>query len=120
VQAGLRECLPGAILEGTSRDASMASQSAAAPPAREAKAERVILVRLFAGLREQAGWGERRVPLRPDEAAPTPAELWRALGLGTGALPAPIRVAVNQAFASPDAALGPGDEVAFLPPTSGG
>jgi molybdopterin synthase sulfur carrier subunit len=98
------------------------SQTAAAESAREAKAERVILVRLFAGLREQAGWGERHVPLRPDEPSPTPAELWRRLALGavTGALPSTIRVAVNQAFASPYAVLNPGDEVAFLPPTSGG
>ena len=108
----------------------MPSQTAAAESAREAKAERVILVRLFAGLREQAGWGEQRLPLRPDEPPPTPAELWRRLALGagtvgsattdTGALPSTIRVAVNQAFASPDAPLSPGDEVAFLPPTSGG
>ena len=105
-------------------------QTAAAESAREAKAERVILVRLFAGLREQAGWGERHVPLRPDEPPPTPAELWRRLALGAGTagsattgsgeLPPTIRVAVNQTFASPDAPLSPGDEVAFLPPTSGG
>jgi molybdopterin synthase sulfur carrier subunit len=98
----------------------MPSQTATAESAREAKAERVILVRLFAGLREQAGWGERQVPLRPDEPSPTPAELWRRLALGAGALPPTIRVAVNQAFASPDTVLSPGDEVAFLPPTSGG
>jgi protein-L-isoaspartate(D-aspartate) O-methyltransferase len=130
VQAGLRDDLPGAILEGTSRGATMASQTVTAESAREAKAESVLLVRLFAGLREQAGWGERRVPLRPDEPAPTPAELWRRLALGPGPagggakdtqeLPPTIRVAVNQAFASPDAPLSPGDEVAFLPPTSGG
>jgi len=100
----------------------MPSHTAAAESAREAKAESVILVRLFAGLREQAGWGERQMPLRPDEPPPTPAELWRrlALGVGTTSLPPTIRVAVNQAFASPDTPLNPGDEVAFLPPTSGG
>jgi sulfur-carrier protein len=95
-------------------------QTTAAESASDAMAERVILVRLFAGLREQAGWGERHVPLRPDEPSPTPAELWRRLALGTGALPSTIRVAVNQAFASPATPLNPGDEVAFLPPTSGG
>ena len=100
----------------------MPRQTAAAESAREAKAEKVILVRLFAGLREQAGWGERHVPLAPDEPPPTPAQLWRrlALGVGTTSLPSTIRVAVNQAFASPDTVLSPGDEVAFLPPTSGG
>jgi molybdopterin synthase sulfur carrier subunit len=130
VKAGLRDCLPGAILEGTHGGATMPRQTAAAESAREAKAERVILVRLFAGLREQAGWGERQMPLRPDEPPPTPAELWLRLGLGagtdesaarcTGELPPTIRVAVNQAFSPPDAVLSPGDEVAFLPPTSGG
>ena len=98
----------------------MPIQTTAAESAREAKAEKVILVRLFAGLREQAGWGERHVPLAPDEPLPTPAELWRRLALGTASLPPTIRVAVNQAFASPDTVLNPGDEVAFLPPTSGG
>jgi len=108
----------------------MPSHTAAAESAREAKVERVILVRLFAGLREQAGWGERHVPLCPDEPPPTPAELWLRLALGAGQagsattgiqeLPPTIRVAVNQAFASPDDPLSPGDEVAFLPPTSGG
>jgi molybdopterin synthase sulfur carrier subunit len=107
-------------------------QTTAAESARDAMPERVILVRLFAGLREQAGWGERHMPLRPDEPSPTPAELWRRLALGAGTagsaatatgsgeLPPSIRVAVNQAFASPDTPLSPGDEVAFLPPTSGG
>jgi molybdopterin synthase sulfur carrier subunit len=98
----------------------MPRQTAAADSAKETEAGAVILVRLFAGLREQAGWGERRVLLTPDGPAPTPGELWRLLALGTGALPPTIRVAVNQAFASPDTPLKPGDEVAFLPPTSGG
>jgi molybdopterin converting factor small subunit len=31
-----------------------------------------------------------------------------------------VRVAVNQQFASLDAPLQPGDELAFLPPISGG
>jgi molybdopterin synthase sulfur carrier subunit len=108
----------------------MANQPATAESAGNAKTGAVILVRLFAGLRERAGWSERRVPLSPDEAAPTPAGIWRRLALGTDTasgvptaiqeLPPTIRVAVNQAFASPDAVLSPGDEVAFLPPTSGG
>jgi len=89
-----------------------------------------LQVRLFAGLREAAGWGERTLawpqagiapPGRPAEAPPvTPRSLWRRLQLGSVELPAELRVAVNQAFASPDQALQPGDEVAFLPPISGG
>jgi molybdopterin converting factor small subunit len=31
-----------------------------------------------------------------------------------------VRVAINQQFASPETPLQPGDELAFLPPISGG
>ncbi len=82
-----------------------------------------VRVRLFAALRERAGWGERLVPL---EASPTSAvDLWRRLSLDDGpapggGIPPSIRVAVNRAFATPDSPLHPGDEVAFLPPITGG
>lgn len=33
---------------------------------------------------------------------------------------ATIRCAINQDFAAPDAAVAPGDEVAFFPPVTGG
>ena len=76
-----------------------------------------IQVRLFAGLRERAGWAARPLALA---AGSTPERIWRELGLGEGAIPTTVRVAVNQAFASPHQALAPGDELAFLPPISGG
>ncbi len=79
----------------------------------------MITVRLFASLREQAGWGERRLAISAETAAPTPASVWRQLGLGE-AIPAQVRVAVNQGFAALDVPLQSGDEVAFLPPISGG
>ena len=95
--------------------------------------ESAIEIRLFAGLRERAGWSQRRLPLPATEiangtanangaAAPlTPAALWLQLELGDGAaLPATVRVAINQAFASPHQPLVAGDELAFLPPISGG
>ncbi len=82
--------------------------------------EPAIEIRLFAGLRERAGWGERRLPL-PAAAPLTPAALWVQLELGDGAaLPSTVRVAINQAFASPHQLLVAGDELAFLPPISGG
>ncbi len=82
-----------------------------------------IGVRLFAGLREAAGWGERDLEI---PAGATPRTLWRHLGLASppaseaGELPKELRVAINQAFATPDTPLADGDELAFLPPISGG
>jgi molybdopterin converting factor subunit 1 len=82
-----------------------------------------IGVRLFAGLREAAGWGERDLEI---PAGATPRTLWRHLGLASppaseaGELPKERRVAINQAFATPDTPLADGDELAFLPPISGG
>lgn len=82
-----------------------------------------VRVRLFAGLREAAGWGERRLQV---SAGATPGSLWRQLQLadawpsGGEPLPAGLRVAINQRFAAADTALADGDELAFLPPISGG
>jgi molybdopterin synthase catalytic subunit/molybdopterin converting factor small subunit len=71
-----------------------------------------VTVRLFAGLRERAGWSRR------DVVAETVADVWPALGLGDE--PAGLLYAVNKAYASPDRALTDGDEVALIPPVSGG
>ena len=71
-----------------------------------------VRVRLFAGLRERAGWSEREV-----EAASV-ADVWPALGLGDE--PAGLLYAVNQEYAEKDRALADGDEVAVIPPVSGG
>jgi len=72
----------------------------------------VINVRLFAGLRERAGWSQREV-----EAA-TVADVWPALGLGDE--PNGLLYAVNKEYAERDRALADGDEVALIPPVSGG
>ena len=77
-----------------------------------------VRVRLFASLREGAGWSEQLVT--PAPGALTPLALWHQLGLGASAPPAGIRVALNQQFASWDTPLTAGDELAFLPPISGG
>jgi molybdopterin synthase catalytic subunit/molybdopterin converting factor small subunit len=71
-----------------------------------------IHVRLFAGLREQAGWSEREL-----EAA-TVADVWPALGLGDE--PPGLLYAVNREYADRDRELADGDEVALIPPVSGG
>ena len=41
-------------------------------------------------------------------------------GAAIGAMGANVRVAINQCFASADTPLADGDELAFLPPISGG
>jgi len=71
-----------------------------------------VRVRLFAGLRERAGWSQREVD------AQSVAEVWDALGLGDE--PNGLLYAVNKEYATRDRALGDGDEVALIPPVSGG
>ena len=78
-----------------------------------------VRVRLFAGLRDAMGWSEQLVELAPAADA-TPHQLWRQLGLQPANPPAGVRVAINQQFAAWDAKLVAGDELAFLPPISGG
>ena len=71
-----------------------------------------VRVRLFAGLRERAGWSEREV------SAATVGDVWGELGLGEE--PNGLLYAVNKQYAPRDAALADGDEVALIPPVSGG
>src|SRR5436190_6210614 len=73
----------------------------------------VVQVRLFAGLRERAGWSERRL-----EGVATVADVWPALGLGDE--PTGLLYAVNHEYADRDRQLADGDEVALIPPVSGG
>ena len=75
----------------------------------------MLRVLLFASLRDHAGWSERMLPLGSE--AISAAQLWRQLGLGSleG-----ISIAVNQELVDADQMLKPGDELAFLPPFTGG
>jgi MoaE-MoaD fusion protein len=73
-----------------------------------------IRVRLFAGLRERAGWGERELELDGE----TVGDVWAALELGDE--PPGLLYAVNQEYAEPGRELAEGDEVAVIPPVSGG
>jgi MoaE-MoaD fusion protein len=72
-----------------------------------------ISVRLFAGLRERAGVA--RVELEGVESV---GDVWAKLGLGDE--PDGLLYAVNREYADRDAALHDGDEVALIPPVSGG
>jgi molybdopterin synthase catalytic subunit/molybdopterin converting factor small subunit len=73
----------------------------------------VIRVRLFAGLRERAGWSEREL-----DGIARVADVWPQLGLGEE--PEGLLYAVNREYAPLDQTLAEGDEVAIIPPVSGG
>ena len=79
-----------------------------------------VTVKLFARLRDLAGTGE----LVREVAAPATVEtVWKSL---TAEMPSlaqyerTMSVAVNAEYARMAAAVSDGDEVAFLPPVSGG
>lgn len=77
----------------------------------------VVRIRLFAMLRERAGASELSLELpegaRVRDALATEAVATLAAGL-------PLVLAVNREYASDDAPLSAGDELALIPPVSGG
>ncbi|MEO9190573.1 MAG: molybdopterin converting factor subunit 1 [Acetobacteraceae bacterium] len=83
-----------------------------------------VTVLYFAWLRERVGVGEERISLPADIR--TAGALIEHLAARDAAHAAAfenrqtVRCAVNQDFAGPDAAVGPGDEIAFFPPVTGG
>ncbi|MDX6515567.1 MAG: MoaE-MoaD fusion protein [Gaiellaceae bacterium] len=74
-----------------------------------------VVVKLFAGVRERAGTRERVLDL-PEGARL--ADVWAALELGDE--PGGLLYARNRAYAAPEEGLADGDEVALIPPVSGG
>ena len=79
-----------------------------------------VTVLLFAAAREAAGRGRLEIPYREGLTA---AEVWESLERATPALAplaASISVAVNHRFVPRETILVAGDELAFLPPVSGG
>jgi molybdopterin synthase catalytic subunit/molybdopterin converting factor small subunit len=72
-----------------------------------------VTVKLFAGLRERAGWSEREL-----EGVTHVGEVWPLLGLGPE--PDGLLYAVNKEYAGREQELAEGDEVAVIPPVSGG
>ena len=74
-----------------------------------------VSVRLFAGLRERAGRGELELDL------PEGARVADALAaVGDLAAGVPLVMAVNREYADAEHPLAPGDELALIPPVSGG
>jgi molybdopterin synthase catalytic subunit/molybdopterin converting factor small subunit len=72
-----------------------------------------VKVRLFAALRELAGWSERDV-----DGITRVDQVWPALSLGPE--PDGLVYAVNKEYVQRDHELSEGDEVAVIPPVSGG
>jgi len=75
----------------------------------------VISVRLFAALREQAGVRERSLEV---EDGSTVGDIWPLLGLG--AEPTGLVYARNREYVDRSSPLAAGDEIAVIPPVSGG
>ncbi len=80
-----------------------------------------IEVRLFAGLREAAGTGSLEIELAETaDAGALVEQLCELPGLGDVLRRIPVRVAVNRTYVDDDFGLSQGDEVALVPPISGG
>ena len=78
----------------------------------------------FAWVRQKVGTAEEDVAPPPEVRDVAGLVRWLA-GRGPGhaaafADPRQIRAAVNQEFATPDAPVRTGDEIAFFPPVTGG
>jgi molybdopterin synthase catalytic subunit len=74
-----------------------------------------VSVRLFAGLRERAGVA--RIDIDVDGVARV-GDVWAKLDLGDE--PSGLLYALNRAYVARDAPMQDGDEVALIPPVSGG
>jgi molybdopterin converting factor subunit 1 len=80
-----------------------------------------VTVRLFAILRERAGRDAIELSLPEGATAAEAIEAIRSEGtLGDVIGRLPVRMAINREYAEPDAPLSPGDELALVPPVSGG
>lgn len=83
-----------------------------------------LTVLYFAWLRERTGMSEESVALTPEVR--TVSDLVRVLRRRSPGHAAAlenehvVRCAVNQEFAGPETPVGPGDEIAFFPPVTGG
>jgi molybdopterin synthase catalytic subunit len=84
-------------------------------------ASMTVHVRLFAVLRERAGRDSVEIELEEGATvAEALEELARVDSLGDALARMPVRMAVNRGYADPGTALAPGDELALIPPISGG
>lgn len=78
-------------------------------------------VLMLGRLRDVAGWRERTLDEAPDTVSALRELLAREdPALGQALAGKGVQAAVNKALVRADAAIAPGDEIAFLPPMSGG
>ncbi len=76
----------------------------------------MITIRYFASLREQLGKEQERIE---PAVGMTALDAWK--NANDGKMPPDnVLVAINQSYASLDATVNAGDEVAFFPPVTGG
>ena len=78
-----------------------------------------VLVRMFAAYREMAGVSEVEVDLPTDSTVSDLLEYMGGIYIGLPSREYMV-VAVNNQYADHDHFLSHGDEVAFIPPVSGG
>lgn len=95
-------------------------RASTAPRTVDSDASKPITVLLFAAAREAAGRGRLEVPPTPGLTAGAVWERLVAEHPTLAPLSASISVAVNHRFRPKDTQIEPGDELAFLPPVSGG
>jgi molybdopterin converting factor subunit 1 len=79
-----------------------------------------ITVRLFATLRQQAGWKEKRFEITPGATLADLVTQVEQLEPNLSLSGRTLYAAVNLEYARPDQHLADGDEVALFPPVSGG
>src|SRR5436190_1503489 len=103
--------------QATSRPASASGSSSC----RTSIWPMTVRVRLFAALRERAGRGEIQLVLDDGATvADAMSELERRPELAEALDRISVRIAVNRDYAAPETALHAGDELALVPPVSGG
>ena len=84
----------------------------------------MVRILYFAILRERMGRAEEALALPQGVATVAGLAAWLrdrdAAGASAFAAEVPVRAAVNQDFARPEAPVADGDEIAFFPPVTGG
>jgi molybdopterin converting factor subunit 1 len=79
-----------------------------------------VTVRLFATIRQQAGWREKEIQLVDGATVAALFAILAAEQPDFDLSKRSVYAAVNQQYVQQDAVLADGDEVAIFPPVSGG